>query len=283
MMPLEERIYQNESQLRQPLVLVRAMWADLWQSRKLGWALAQRDIKAKYRAAWLVLTWAVLPPVATTLMFVVLQRGQVFETSVSGVPYPLFVMAGVVFWQLFADAVSAPLQMVQASRSMLTRILFPREALLVSAVLQVSFNFLIKLGLFGLLLAWYQVALPSTIWLIPLAALMLLGLGILLGVLLVPVGILYQDVLYSLGIILMLLMFITPVGFAPPQSGILADITQWNPVAPLIQCARDWALTGASAAAIPAAWVALGTVVGLAFGWVLYRLTFPIAVERLSS
>ncbi|MBD51080.1 MAG: polysialic acid transporter [Euryarchaeota archaeon] len=280
---MEPKIFQNKSFLLEPKIMVREMIHDLWNCRHLGWTLAVRDIKAKYRSAWLGLAWAFLPPIATTLVFVVLQNQQMLKSEGMEVPYPIYTMVSIVLWQLFSESVVAPLQVVNGSRSLLSKILFPREALIVSAVVQVCFNFIIKLFLLFFVFAWWGI-LPTNgiIWL-PLVLLALLALGILFGVLIVPIGVFYQDVIFSLSTVLMLLMFLTPVGYSIPSEGLLNEITQWNPMAILIQCGRELIFTGQSNAFIPMLAVGLITGFGLALGWVLYRATFPIAVERFSS
>lgn len=278
-----ERVYKNISLLRNPKRLAADMLVDLWQSRYLGWTLAIRDIKAKYRTAWLGLAWAIFPPVATTLMFVALQRQQLLSQADGDVPYPVFTLCGIVLWQLFSESVLAPLQTIQASKSLLAKILFPREALLISSAIQVSFNFIIKLALLIIIIIWYDVPVYGSILWMPFICLGLMSFGILVGILLVPIGILYQDVIFSLGTILALLMFVTPVGYTAPKEGLIADFNQWNPVAYLIQGGRDFLFQGVSPIVTELLLIGMVTFVCLAFGWILYRLTFPIVVERFSS
>lgn len=278
-----ERINENKSQLRNPRQMVSDMIKDLWQSRYLGWTLAIRDIKAKYRAAWLGVAWAILPALATTLTFVALQRQQLLNVNSGEVPYPVFTMTGIVLWQIFSESVMAPLQIVQASKSLLAKILFPREALLVSAIIQVTFNFMVKLGFLGVVILWYGVPLSGGGIAVPFICVSLLGLGILIGVFLVPVGVLYQDIIFSLGTVLTLLMLVTPIGYSAPQGGLLGDLNLWNPVAYLIQGGRDLLFHGTSYMLTEMILITGVTFIGLLVGWILYRLTFPIVVERFSS
>lgn len=282
-MTSQKRIFANASQLSHPRQLVCEMWADLMQARYLAKTLAVRDISAKYRQTFLGIAWVFLPPLVTTLAFVILQRQQILSSGVENASYPVFAMVGVVFWQLFSESVMAPLQMVQSSKSLLAKILFPREALLLAAMYQVLFNFAVKLLLMTIAMFILGVPPAGTVIFVPIAAMGLLMLGFLIGIILVPIGILYQDVLFSLGVLLMLLMFLTPVGFAQPEAGWIAEITRWNPVAPLLQCARDWMLAGSSESVYGLVWVLAGTVVFMGAGWVLYRLSFPIAVERMGN
>ena len=81
----------------------------------------------------------------------------------------------------------------------------------------------------------------------------------------------------------MLLMFVTPVGFEAPDSGIIAYLNQFNPVTPLLECARDWVLSGWYSNFVGLIQVASATFVALIFGWVLYRISFPVAIERMGS
>ena len=277
------RVFENVSKLRKPSLLFKEIWADLRQTLSLAKVLAVREIKAKYRQTVFGLAWAFLPPAATTLAFVILQKQNVITSGVDGVPYPVFVMVGVVFWQLFAESVIAPLQVVQSSKSLLSKILFPREALLLAAIYQVVFNFSIKLVLLFVVMSCFGVTPKYTVFFVPIASIGLIMLGMCIGMILVPIGLLYQDVVFSLGTVLMLVMFITPIGFVQPDTGLLSTICEWNPVIPLLNCARDWTLGDQPESVLGLVYVMIGIGLLNFFGIVLYRLSLPFAVERLGS
>ena len=74
---LPEITYTPESRLRHPFRLIRTMFIDLWRSRELAWRLLVRDISAQYRQTLLGLFWAFLPLIATTGVFVMLNKGKV--------------------------------------------------------------------------------------------------------------------------------------------------------------------------------------------------------------
>jgi len=138
-------IYTPESELRHPKKLIKDMLNDLVLSGGLAWRLMVRDISAQYRQTFLGYLWAILPPLATSLTFILLSHAKIFEIKGIKVPYPVFVMTGTIFWQLFVDALNAPLKMVSMNRSMLSKINFPKEALILSGIAQVLFSFFIKL------------------------------------------------------------------------------------------------------------------------------------------
>ena len=99
----------------------------------------------------------------------------------------------------------------------------------------------------------------------------------------VPFGALYQD--FTLGLVLLTsgLMLIAPVAYAPPTGGTLGAIMHYNPLSPLLLCARDLLITGDTSHLMPSVAVIGISLVLFSIGWVVFRLAVPIIVERLGS
>jgi len=280
---IEERTYTPDSELRHPLRLLRSMGTDLVAGRELAWRLFVRDTAAQYRQSALGYFWVILPPLATSAIFILLNSANVIVSKDLGMSYPVYVITGTVFFGLFSDGMAAPLKTVAASKPLLIKVRFPREALLLTAWAQTLLSFVIRVGLLAvcLVLLRAHIAPTAPLAIIPAAGLMLFG--IMVGVLLVPLGALYQDI--TLGIVLLTsaLMLVTPVAFAPPSSGALATIMHYNPLSPLVLCARDLVVTG-DTSNLPATLAIMGVCLVLfVIGWVLFRLAVPIIVERLGS
>ncbi len=140
-------IYTPESQIRNPRVMLRTMFRDLWAGRELAWQLAVRDIKAQYRQTALGLLWAFILPLAHTLTWIFLNASGIVTVRETALPYPVYVFTGTMLWAIFMDAVNAPLQQTMAAKQMLAKINFPREALVVSGIYQTLFNGGIKIAL----------------------------------------------------------------------------------------------------------------------------------------
>jgi lipopolysaccharide transport system permease protein len=259
------------------------MFRDLYASRELAWRLFIRDISARYRQSMLGYVWAFLPPIVGTFTFVLLSRSGVLATGETSIPYPAYVMIGTLLWQVFADAINSPIRTVTAAKSMLAKINFPREAILLSGVLEVLFNFLIRLVLLVATFIYFGIVPPLTTPLAFVAVLAILCLGFMIGVLLTPVGLLYTDIGLAISMVLSFWMLFTPVVYTPPSTGTLAILTKLNPVSPLIVTAREWMAVGAASQFWPALGVTLVTLVLLFIGWVLYRLAMPILVERMGG
>jgi lipopolysaccharide transport system permease protein len=279
----EERTYTPDSEMRHPWRLLRSMGADLMAGRELAWRLFVRDTAAQYRQSALGYIWVVLPPLATSAIFILLNSANVIVSSDLGMTYPVYVLTGTVFFGLFSDGMAAPLKTIAASRALLIKVSFPREALLLTSWAQTLLGFVIRMALLAICLIPLHASIASTAPLVVIPALGLMLFGIMVGVLMVPLGALYQDI--TLGIVLLTsaLMLVTPVAFAAPTSGALATIMHYNPLSPLVLCARDLLITG-DTSYLPATLVIMGICLVLfVVGWVMFRLAVPIIIERLGS
>ncbi|HFQ94431.1 MAG TPA: ABC transporter permease, partial [Anaerolineae bacterium] len=196
---------------------------------------------------------------------------------------PVFVLVGTILWQLFTESLNAPLKSVTASKAVLVKINFPREALIISAVYLTLFNLSIKLVVLAVIFIIFQVPLTWGMLLAPAAIIMLMLLGIALGLLITPLGMLYTDVTTALPVILSLWFFLTPVVYPPPDVFPYSFIAMLNPVSPLLVAARDLLTKGEITNVVSFLLVSLFTLVVLFIAWVLYRVSLPIIIERMSA
>lgn len=276
-------VYTPESQLKHPIQLFTQMWRDLLGCRELAWQLLIRNISAQYRQSFLGIFWAFVPPIVTAIGFTFANNAKIVNIGATDIPYPAYVMFSMALWQTFTEAINGPIQAVTSAKQMLSRINFPREALILAKLGEVFFNFGIKLILIVAIFLWFQIPITWNIILAPVALIHLVILGTFFGLLLAPLGALYNDISKSLTLIIGLWLFLTPVVFPIPQGGGLAKIVQLNPVTPLLVTTRELATTGV--VSNPSAfWIAsIFAIVGLLLAWVVYRLAMPFVVERMSS
>lgn len=276
-------VYTPDSSLRKPWRMLSQMFRDLLIGRELAWQLAVRDIRAQYRQTILGLLWAFILPLANTAAWLFIRKSGIVTIQDTPLPYPVYVFTGTMLWAIFMDAVNGPLQQTMAAKPMLAKINFPREALVVSGIYQTLFNGAIKilvllgtLVIVGIYPGW------NLIW-FPIGILFLILAGTALGLLITPVGVLYTDVGKSLPLLLQFLMYVTPVVFPMPSSGIAETIFKLNPMTPLVLNARNW-LTG-----LPFEYpgyfflVNALVVVLLLIVWIVYRAAIPILIERMSA
>ena len=276
-------IYTPESTLRHPFRMFADMLYDLIAGRELAWQLAIRDIRAQYRQAALGLLWAFILPLAHTLIWIFLSRSGIVAVRGTTLPYPVYVFTGTMIWAIFMDAVNAPLQQTIGAKQMLAKILFPREALIISGIYQTFFNGAIKIVVLFIALILLGIYPAWTLILFPAGILSLVLAGTALGLLLTPVGILYTDIGKSLPLILQFLMYLTPVVFPMPTGGWAATLFKLNPMTPLVLTTRDW-LTGFSPVYLDRFFLVNGLVITLLLAvWIVYRTAMPILIERMSA
>ncbi|MBW6513059.1 MAG: ABC transporter permease [Desulfuromonadaceae bacterium] len=276
-------VYTPDSSLAKPSLMLREMWRDLLASRELAWRLAVRDISAQYRQAFLGILWAFILPLANTLAWIFLNSSGVVKIADTSLPYPVYVFTGTMLWAIFMDALNAPLQQAVAAKSMLAKLNFPREALIVSGIYQTLFNAAIKIALLLVALIVMGINPGWNLLLFPLGVVSLILVGTALGLFITPVGLLYSDVGKALPLLMQFLMYATPVVFAMPKEGFAATLFTFNPLTPLILTSRDW-LTGFCPEYLGYFFlVNFAAVVLLLVVWVVYRLAMPILIERMSA
>lgn len=280
---LKTTVYTPDSSLANPFVMVKAMLKDLWAGRELAWRLTVRDISAQYRQTFLGILWALILPLANTLVWLYLNGSGIVVLQKTDIPFPVYVFAGTMLWAIFMDSINAPMGQTGSAIGMLTKLNFPREALLLAGVYKTLFNASIKIGLMLCILPFFKMSPGWRLALFPAGVLSLVLVGTAIGLFITPVGMLYSDVGRALPLVMQFLMYVTPVVFAMPESGLIAKLFALNPLTPLILTARDWLTGGSPEHLLSFLFVNAGAVIVLLASWIGYRLSLPILIERMSA
>lgn len=232
-------------------------WKELWQFRDLFYFFTWRDVKVKYKQTFVGAAWAIFQPFITMIVFAVF-FGRLVKVPSDGVPYPIFVYVGLLFWTLFSNSLAEVSNTFVANEKIITKIYFPRIILPISAILNNIVDFIIAMAiLVGMMFYYGFVPTLEGLLVLPVLVLMTvfstLGIGLLYG----SLNVKYRDVRYILPFFIQLLLFITPVIY--PVS-IVGEKYRWvlglNPMSGVIDMARsgllgnnemDWILLGASA------------------------------------
>ncbi len=275
------RTYSPASPLKHPRQMAGDMWKDLVASQDLAITLALRDIKALYRQSMLGYAWAVLPPLAATLVFTLLRSGGAFKTAGLEIPYPVFVILGTLVWQVIVDAVMNPLRLVTSNRSMLTKINFPRESLILAGLVVALFSAAVRIVLLIPMMIWLGQSPSPAAFLLPVGVFTAAVFGSCIGLMFAPIGMLYKDVEKAVAMLTGFFMFLTPVVIPIATEGKAATIMKWNPATPIVECSRRW-FVGAPDAPFGNLVLVLGlSLLALLVGWVLYRVAMPHAIARM--
>jgi lipopolysaccharide transport system permease protein len=185
-------------------------WRELWDGRELLAFLVWRDISVRYKQTVLGVAWAVLQPIFTMAVFTVI-FGNLAKMPSQGVPYALFVYAGLLPWMFVATAVNGASQSLVNQQALLTKIYLPRLFVPAGSVGGGLVDLLVSLLVFAGLMVWFAypvglriLALPGLVLLCLIAA---LGSGLALAALTVT----YRDFRYVVPFMIQAWMYLSPV------------------------------------------------------------------------
>jgi homopolymeric O-antigen transport system permease protein len=244
----------------------------LWEYREVLYFLVWRDIKVRYRQTLIGVTWAIIQPFMTMVVFSVF-FGRLAKMPSDDTPYPLFAFAALVPWTFFASGLTLSANSLVHSGHLITKVYFPRLLVPVARVMvglpDLALSFLVLLGMVW----WYGLlqSRPALVWLPALALLAFvtaLGVGLWLSALNVQ----YRDVQHAVPFVVQLWLFATPIAY--PSSllpGSWRTVYGLNPLAGVVEGFR-WALLGSGNAPGPmVAASALAALVILVTGAFFFR------------
>jgi lipopolysaccharide transport system permease protein len=221
-----------------------------WRYAGLIRQFVRREVHARYRQSWLGTLWAFLTPLLMLGVYTLVFRF-VFKLRWSGageesnLAFALHMYAGLAVFNFFAECVNRAPRLILDQPNLVKKVIFPLEILpwinALSALTHLGVA-LILLLVFG---AWEQGGLPATVLALPLVWLPLLPLCVGLGWLLAAVGTYVRDVNQVLGLLVSLLMFLSPIFF--PLEALPAAVRPWmflNPLALTITQTREVLLNG---------------------------------------
>lgn len=232
---------------------------DLFAFRELFYFFAWRDILVRYKQTYLGFLWAFVRPLLNiaVLTFVF---GKVAHLSSGEVSYPLFVLVGIVPWQLFSGSIVDTSQSLLNNATMISKIYFPRIILPISHVIVQFVDFLVSFGLMLILLGWFGFLNHFGVLLLPVFTLMTLVLSLGTGFWLSAISVRFRDFRFIVPFLIQFGIFLSPVGYS---AFLLNGAWKWlyflNPMAGIIEGFR-FAAFGTFHADLPAA-VALSCLV----------------------
>ncbi len=214
---------------------------EIFRYRDLIAALVSRELKVRYRRSALGFLWTMLQPL---MMMLVLHM--VFSTAFKmkfevGGNYPVYVLAGILFWNFFSQSIVASMNSLKANALLLRKLPIPKEIFPLATVLSGVINLCLALvPLLLIMVVTGQPLRPALLFLpisILLAATFTLGAGLLLS----PLAVFFSDVVELIGVVLSILMYLTPI-FYPKE--ILANtryfnLVRFNPVRSILEVFRD--------------------------------------------
>ncbi|MEN9582618.1 MAG: hypothetical protein RL641_572, partial [Candidatus Parcubacteria bacterium] len=211
---------------------------EIWDYRELLYFLTWRDLKVRYKQTAIGIMWAVFQPFLTMVVFTIFFSNLLGVPS-DGVPYPIFVYSGLLFWQFFSTALSDTSNVLITNQAIVTKVYFPRLLLPLSSVMTKFIDFIIAaIILAGMMVYYGYTPSVSAIFVIPILLILTFMASVGLGLFLASINIKYRDVRYALPFFIQMLLFVTPVIYPAGIAGKYSWILALNPMMGVIQSAR---------------------------------------------
>ncbi|MDP1683938.1 ABC transporter permease [Hydrogenophaga sp.] len=218
-------------------------WSEVWNCRELLGMMVWRDLVVRYKQTAMGLSWALVRPLATMLVFS-LVFGKLANLPSNGAPYALMVFAGLLPWLFFSAAFSDASNSVVGNASLVSKVYFPRVIIPLTSVIVGLVDFLIAMLVYVMMSFIYGHPPSVHVLALPLFLLQLclLILGCSLSV--AALSVWYRDFRHLLPVVLQLGVYLSPVGFA---STVVPEKWQTlyalNPMVGIIDGFR-WSLLG---------------------------------------
>ncbi len=229
--------------IRPPRKWVPVNLHELWSYRELIAAFTMRDVKLRYKQTGLGIAWALLQPLLTMVIFTIFFGGLAKIPS-NGVPYPLFVLAALLPWTLFAEGLTRSTNTMVTNSTIMTKVYFPRLIMPLSSVISPLVDFAVSFIVLLAMMVYYGYAPTVNIVFLPLFLLLALATSLGVGLWLSALNVKYRDFQYTVPFLIQIWMFASPVVYA--SSIVPESLRVWyglNPMTGVIEGFR-WALLG---------------------------------------
>lgn len=254
---------------------------ELWAYRELLYFLVWRDVKVRYKQTALGVSWAIIQPVFTMVVFS-LFFGRLAKMPSDGIPYPLFSYAALVPWTFFSHGLTLASNSLVGSANLIKKVYFPRLAIPIASVTSGVIDFVIAfMVLLGMMIYYGIAPTVNVIWLPCLFVITFItSLGVSLW--LSALNVQFRDVRYMIPFLTQLWLFATPIAY---PSSLLSEpwrtLYSLNPMVGVVEGFR-WALLGTETAPGPilivSSLAALALLVGGAFYFRRLEKTFADVV-----
>lgn len=261
---------------------IALLFTNLWRYRELTWHLVVRGIRGQYKQSVIGYAWIVANPLLQLLVYSFVFSAVLKTPSQGGVPFSLFLFAGLAPWLFFANALMSATESITGGGSLVTMVYFPREVLAVAAVLTRAVDLLASVAILVGLMVYYGQPVTLTLAWVPLLlfAQVLFTAGLALPV--AALNLFFHDVRFLVGVGLHLWFFLTPIMYppeiVPERYQVLYDL---NPLARFIGAYR-WALLGNVSPPLESLlWAVLASAAFIAAGYYLFKKMEPAFADRI--
>ncbi len=224
-------------------------WKELWRFRELMFFLVWRDVKVRYKQAALGFAWAIFVPLLMVTIYTLIfgRAGGMKEFIPKGLPYPLFIFAGVIPWMMISSGIATGGMSLVTQQNLLNKIYLPRLFIPSSIIGGSLVDMTISFCVFAMMMAAYGIAPQWTIVFLPFLILITMMAGLGLALSLSALTVTYRDVRFVIPFLVQILMLLSAVAFPSTVLRAYPWLRFGNPIAGIIDAYRaaifhDWNL-----------------------------------------
>jgi lipopolysaccharide transport system permease protein len=225
-------------------VAERHYWRDIWRYRELFFVLAWRDVSVRYKQTIIGLSWALIQPLMTMIVFTIVFGSLAKLPTEGATPYPLLVYAGLLPWQLFSTSLTGASGSLLGNANLISKVYFPRLIVPCSAVVVSFVDFIVSFVILVALILWYKFLPGWQILTLPLFVSMAFLASLGPGLWITALNVKYRDFRYTIPFIVQFGLYVSPVGFSssvvPVEWRLMYSL---NPMVGVIDGFR-WAILG---------------------------------------
>ena len=265
--------------------------AELNGTRELFWNLTLRELRTRYKRSILGWTWSMLNPLATTLIysfvFVVLFNAEPPVGNPSGLEvFGLFILCAILPWNFMSIGVGTSMGAIIANGSLVKKVAFPREHLVLANVAACLVTMFIEIGVLSVVMLFFGhlvlLQIPGVLVAAALLAAFVAGLGLLLA----AGNVFFRDLGHLWGILLQIWFFLTPVVYSPELVEDKAPawafwLYMHTPMAVAVQVFRNLLYDGRYPTLPQLGFMTIWGAATLWFGWSVFKRLAPRFPEEL--
>ena len=227
-------------------------WKDLWRYRELFYFLAWRDILVRYKQTIIGVLWAVIRPLLTMVIFVIV-FGSIAKLPSEGIPYPVYVFSAMLPWVFFATAFGDAGNSLISNSSLISKVYFPRLIIPAASVIVATVDFVVSLFILLCLMFFYKIIPDWHLLLLPFFLMLGFCIALGAGLYVAALNVKYRDFKFIVPFVVQMGLYISPVGYSttiiPEQYKIFYYM---NPMVAVIDGFR-WCVSGGVTAFDPMA------------------------------
>jgi lipopolysaccharide transport system permease protein len=208
----------------------------LFTHHELLVAWIYRIIRARYQQSILGSLWAIVQPIAAAIIFSVIFTIFV-PVNTGNIPYIIFSYTAMVPWVMFTGSITDMVDSMIINMDLVSKIYFPREILVIAALMARLVDFTIAGIILILLIIFFQVPQIMAAWLfLPIILVSQLALALGIGLIGSALNVFYRDIRHLVTLGLQIWLYATPIIY--PISAVPEKVRPFyflNPMAGIIE------------------------------------------------